>query len=162
MRPPTLPRLVVLLFLGSALAGGADFGGWCPVAQRAEIRPDFTYEPAAGPGRSPAWVVGANKPGTAGYWSRIYPVRGGAWYSFTCVRRIAGLDSPRRESFVRIDWLDSGGSPAQSRTEEVIVPPYDEPGEAPPDYATEERPSSANPGWQAVTGTWRAPANAAF
>lgn len=156
---------LVLLTLGVSFAHAqgkspeAAPDGWQARAIRNEIRPEFRFEPAGGPDGKGALVIRADaRQGLHGYWTRTFPVTGGACYEFRVQRRVEGTPYPRRHVVATIAWLDAKGKPVH-RDEPAAVSfdpgkkPMAEP-EYPPDGASDAR------GWTLITGKYVVPSAA--
>ena len=91
------------------IAEGPD--GWTAVASRAEIAPRFASDPKGGSdGRASLAIEADGREGLHGAWTRVFAVTGGAWYRFRAVRKVEGVDCPRRSVLATITWLDARGS----------------------------------------------------
>ena len=148
-------------WLTAALAAerneGAD--GWQPRAPRDEIRPAFSFGPQAGPNGGGSLVITADaQPGRHGFWVKTFPVKGGEHYRFQALRKVDGLELPRRNAVVRILWQNDAGKSVL--TDEPVVTHVlskmarTAEAEHPVDGATNAQ------GWTEVTGLYRAPAKA--
>src|SRR5436305_8861236 len=94
-------RLTVLVLAGTALFAGARPSpaadapapdGWATAAPRAEIRPDFAYDPHGGPDGHGCLVITADgREGLAGCWHKTVAVTGGKPYRFTARYRATGV-----------------------------------------------------------------------
>jgi predicted amidohydrolase len=130
--------------------------GWTTGAPRAEIAPQFRYEPHGGRDGQGAFVIQTDaRQGLSGWWTKTVPVRGGHWYRFEAFRRAANVSVPRRSVVPRLIWLDSTGQHAERDT--LVLRPYfgtRATPEYPPDGAT------GRDGWTEVGATYRAPAGA--
>jgi hypothetical protein len=161
----TLPAGILLLVLAGglprpALAAGTEApDGWATAAPRPEVRPDFAYQSAGGPGGRGAFVITADRrEGLDGCWARTFPVTGGKHYHFRALYRARGVALPRRSVVARIDWQDARGGKV----------PLDEPavtgylrGATP--IAETEFPATRgtdSDGWTEVADTYRAPSRA--
>ena len=84
--------------------------GWRTLSPRAEIRPEFRFEPGTGRNDGGAFVIQHDKrEGLDGFWTREFPVQGGHSYRFQVYRRTEGVASPRRSAMVRLLWHDEKG-----------------------------------------------------
>jgi predicted amidohydrolase len=132
---------------------------WTTAAPRAEIRPDFSYEPAGGPDNKGAFVIAADRrEGLDGWWTKTFAVTGGKHYRFQALYRARGVAVPRRSILVKINWQDARGARV----------PLDEPAVsgylrgATPTAETEfptTRATNAD-GWTEVSDTYQAPSKA--
>ncbi|MBX6312547.1 MAG: carbon-nitrogen hydrolase family protein, partial [Isosphaeraceae bacterium] len=159
--------LVGLLASGAPLlsAKGADGGvaapdGWAPRAPREEIRPAFWYRPDGGPNRTGSLVIEADRrEGLIGWWEKTVPVRGGQTYKFSVRRLTRGIKLPRRDTVARLLWRDAQGRPVlRDKPTTLSYNPGTRP-RAEPEYPAEGDRDAA--GWIEVSGTYRAPAEAA-
>jgi len=86
--------------------------GWTVESPRDEICPQTTYEPSGGPNGAGCFVMRAKSPlkkvqsGNIGQWTRTVKVSGGQHYSFRALRKATGIETPRRDTMVRITWQD--------------------------------------------------------
>ena len=159
-----LPYVLLALTFG-VLAGQAASSlppapnGWQAFSPRDELRPEFTYNPKAGPSGKGAFIIRTGKlEGLDGHWAKTFPVKGGQYYQFHALRRVDHVSSPRRSVLARILWRDDHDQ----------APRRDEPGAqsfAPgvlptsePEYPN-DGPTGTS-GWTEVGGTYRAPSKA--
>src|SRR5881275_66944 len=85
-------------------------GGWVAAAPRAEIRPDFAYDPRGGPDGQGCLVITADRrEGLDGCWTKSFPVAGGRHYHFMARYRAEGVAVPRRSVVAEIHWRDAKG-----------------------------------------------------
>ena len=71
--------------------------GWTTHAPRDEIRPEFSYDPKAGPNGAGAFVITHDaREGLHGWFQKPFPVAGGKHYKFSAVRKAQGVAIPRR------------------------------------------------------------------
>jgi len=133
--------------------------GWESSAPRAEIRPQFLYEPQGGPHRQGSLIIRAEaRPGQQGTWRKTFPIVGGRTYRFSVLRQTQGVESPRRSVLARVLWQNAQGQPVQAdppgeSSEDLGKLPRAEP-EYPVDQPTDEA------GWTTIRGTYRAPTKA--
>ena len=84
--------------------------GWQPAAPRTEVRPAFSTGPHDGRAGDPALLIQHDgRAGLDGYWTKSFPVQGGAFYRFEAFRKTSGVSSPRQSAVVRILWQDAKG-----------------------------------------------------
>ena len=133
--------------------------GWHTSSPRAEITPEFIYEPKGGVDSAGCWVIRTDaRDGLDGAWTRTLPVAGGKYYKFTAWYQARAVPLARRSVVAKLDWQDPHGDPV----------PLDEPTVA--NYlrgsvgmAETEFPSAAGTssnGWTEFSGTYRAPTRA--
>lgn len=145
--------------LPSAAGEVPDNNGWSTGAPRAEIRPEFAYEPGEGSDRQATLVISAGeRDGVDGYWTKAFPVAGGRYYRFDARYKTKGVEVPRRSAVAEIHWRDAQGRHV----------PLDEPavsgylrGATP--MAETEFPTTREDdasGWTEVSDTYRAPSRA--
>jgi predicted amidohydrolase len=134
--------------------------GWLAKAPRDEIRPEFSFEPKGGPNNAGRLVIRHDeREGLDGWFQKSFAVTGGNHYRFGALRRITGVAVPRRSALVRVLWQDDKGRMVSAdvpkqEVEELGHVPTAEP-EHPADGPTAEN------GWTAVRGEYRAPPKAA-
>lgn len=137
----------------------ASLEGWTPVSPRDEIRPQFSVDPTAGPQGRAALVISADKrEGLDGSWTKTFPIVGGQWYRFRCVRRAENVSLPRRSLPIRIVWHDAKGQKVPRdaapnvgyRAGTATTAEAEFPIDGPVDDA----------GWTEVSGVYKAPAKA--
>jgi predicted amidohydrolase len=139
---------------------GAPPDGWTTAAPRAEIRPEFSYDPEGGPHRRGAFIIRSDdREGLQGRWTRTFPVRGGATYRFSVLRRAEGCASPRRAAVARLVWSDDRGEPVTRDEPSTATYQPGLPPRAEPEYPA-DGPETA-PGWIEDAGVYRAPSGAA-
>src|SRR4051812_13112329 len=100
----------ILLFVAFAFTLHAD--DWKASSPREEIRPAFAQK------GNRLLIKADARPGLDGHWSKTFPVEGGQSYKFAVRRKINHLESPRRNTLVRILWRDENGKTVK----------HDEPG----------------------------------
>lgn len=117
MKPlPALLVVVALLLPGGLRAGAADsIDGWEGVAQREEIRPEFSRRGSSAAGSSAGGLIIRTdaRAGLDGHWTKPFPVTGGQPYQFRVLRRLSNVASPRRSAVARILWRDAQGRPVR-------------------------------------------------
>jgi len=152
----------VLLTFGGELASAGDpevHAGWAAAAARAELRPEFQFDPTGGPTGRGSWVIRSDdRAGLDGHWAKTFPVTGGQHYRFCALRRLTNVASPRRSAPARLLWRDDRGRPVPhdapgAHSYAPGRPPLAEP-EYPADRAT--RPD----GWTEISDIYQAPAKA--
>lgn len=156
------PGPAVLYLKCGATAGAADRapGGWEARAPREEVRPRFAYDPAGGrDGKGALVIETGDREGTAGFWTRTQPVRGGGHYRFRASRRLAGSAWPAQSAFAEIRWVDAAGKTV--REDRPVIAGYLPRWQAPasPEYPSDRAPGDG--GWTELSGLYRAPAGAA-
>lgn len=133
--------------------------GWQTLAPRDELRPSFEVLPSGGRGGRPALaIVGDEREGTTGWWSKEFPVEGGKAYRFAAWRKCEGVVSPRKSCLARILWQDAEGKPVQH---DQVTPGGYLRGQRPvaePEYP-EDQGTDAD-GWTEVADTYVAPSAA--
>jgi predicted amidohydrolase len=165
MKPrPHFVLLLTLLFLAGAArhqacGAAAWLDGWTTGTARAEIAPLFTVDPFGGSNRQGALTIRAGRhEGTAGWWTRTFPVVGGRSYRFSALRRTENVPRPAWSAFARVLWLDANGRAAMRDVAEsaTLLPGRRVPAEPefPRDHAT------GGGGWTEVSDTYLAPSNA--
>jgi predicted amidohydrolase len=161
------PAAVVLCVLlssfgaGTAFAAGVDSAasGWTQVTPRAEISPQFSFEPAGGKDGRPGWIISADaREGLAGCWQRSFPVVGGHTYRFSVLHRDQAVAEPRRSIVERIVWKDAQGEPVlrDAPTISHYYPTWAPPAEA--EYPVEGKADAT--GWITAEEIVRAPLTA--
>jgi predicted amidohydrolase len=165
---PRLPRLAALLLfvqtasLSAAPSSGAPPGapaGWQTSSPREEIRPEFAFDPQGGANGTGAFIIRTDaREGLDGYWTRAFPVKGGQYYRFSALRKLANVLAPRRSAVVRLLWQDDTGNPVM-RDEPIVTSVLkDFPNTAEPEYPADKNTDAR--GWAEVTGVYRAPSKA--
>ena len=155
--PACLVGLAPSLMAAEEVDRAATPEGWAAESPREEIRPAFRFDPGGGPEDSPRLIIAADdRRGLDGYWTRTFPVEGGATYRFRASRRLHGVEAPRISGLVMIHWQDDEGRKVPN--DRGLVPGYlqawkDAPAEAehPADGPTDPE------GWTAVSGDYVAP-----
>ena len=127
---------------------------WQPASPRDELKPKFGR--GIGPrGYTSLTIEHDGREGLDGYWKQAFPVAGGTWYRFHCVRKAENVAVPRRSSLVRIVWTDDKGNKVRRD-----APPGN--GYAPQSAgnAEAEHPQDGpidKAGWCEVAGVFQAP-----
>lgn len=133
--------------------------GWTSLSPRAEIRPEFAYEPQGGPAGSSCLLIRADaREGLDGCWTRNFAVEERKSYRFSALFRAKSIPVPRRSIVAKLDWKNAAGhsvpldTPAVSnvltRMKAMAETEFPMPGAPRPD------------GWTEMSGTYRAPAGA--
>ncbi len=141
----------------SAPASAPD--GWKTAAPRDEIKPAFRYDSTRGrDGKGSLVIEHDRREGLQGYWSRSFPVEGGAHYRFHAARRVTDVALARRSAVVRILWQDEKGRNVlldEKWDREVLKNfPLTAEAEHPIDQETDAS------GWTTVAGVYLAPSKA--
>ncbi len=151
--------LTLLTTVGAMGQNSLAPDGWTTASPRAEIMPDFSYNPDGGPDQKGSFVIeSGSREGLVGRWTKSFPVKGGEYYQFSVLRKITGAESPRRAGVARVLWRDSKGNSVR----------HDEPSSA--SYATGKQPG-AEPeypmdgetdsyGWTTVSDVYHVPSSA--
>jgi len=135
--------------------------GWRAAAPRDEIRPAFSFEPSGGPDSKGAFVIATDdRRGLAGDWAETVPVTGGHFYHFSVWRKTSGDPCPRRDSIVRILWLNARGRTPKPHPIAPVsyAPPESEFAQIEPEYPTASDRISGD--WNELAGTYQAPPDA--
>jgi predicted amidohydrolase len=144
---------------GKAPDAGQAPDDWTTSAPRPEIRPDFAYQPAGGPGGKGAFVITADRrEGLDGCWTKTFAVTGGKHYRFEALYRAKGVAVPRRSVVVKVNWRDARGK--QVPLDEPAVTGYLRGATA---MAETEFPTTRGTnadGWMEVSDTYQAPSKA--
>ena len=133
--------------------------GWQTAAPRAEIRPQFAYQPKGGrDGQSILTITADAREGLHGYWRKSFPIIGGKHYRFSAHRRIENIAAPRRSVVARIIWQDDNGKSVLR--DEPVVSGYLQGAKpiAEPEYPTDKTTDAL--GWTEVSDTYLAPSKA--
>src|SRR3954468_5393124 len=133
--------------------------GWGTAAPRDELRPSFSFQPQGGPDGHGSFVIEADaQPGRHGYWTKTFPLTGGRYYGFHVLRKVDGLEQPRRNVVVRIAWENDAGKAVL--TDEPVIKGMLEtlPARAEPEFPAEGATDSR--GWTEMSGVYLAPAKA--
>ena len=155
----------ILALASLSAASGAETGaqapeGWSTGAPRAELRPQFAFEPQGGPDGAPCFVIRADRrEGLDGWWSKTFPVQGGKSYRFETVYKASHVPVPRRSLVVKINWQDSQGR--QVSLDDPVLTNYLRGSKG---LAETEFPDAKGPaggGWVLMADTYRAPSKAA-
>jgi predicted amidohydrolase len=167
LRPKAIVSWTALVLLFSPGSFAEDLrpaatapGGFSAAAPREEIRPRFSFAAKGGrDGKGGLVIQGDGREGLAGYWTKVFPVRGGGWYRFRAVWRAEQVAIPRRSVLSRILWRDEKGNaihrdePGASTYRDGALPV------AEPEYPADGAADAA--GWTEVSGVYRAPSKAA-
>jgi predicted amidohydrolase len=133
--------------------------GWEPAAPRAEIRPQFTFDPKGGPDGNGALVIAADdRDGLHGWWQKTFPVTGGKHYRFHAVRKVHEIPVPRRAAAVRVVWQDDAGKPVPTDEPAAVGYLKGWKATAEPEHPLDRETDSR--GWTEVADTYQAPAKA--
>jgi predicted amidohydrolase len=133
--------------------------GWSAAAPRAEIRPDFSFDPKGGrDGKGSFLITADQREGLDGSWVRALPIKGGKYYRFHAVRKIVNVETPRRSAVVRILWQDDRGNPVSADAPAVTDYLKGWTPVAEPEYPTDKETDAE--GWTEVSDTYRAPLKA--
>ncbi|MCX8108299.1 MAG: carbon-nitrogen hydrolase family protein [Verrucomicrobiae bacterium] len=134
--------------------------GWQADAPREEIRPSFLIEPGGGHNDRPRLIIFTDsRPGLAGHWWKVFPVKGGSFYKFSAWYRATNVPVARRSVLARLLWRDEQGR--------LVL--HDEPGassyrEGPLPVSEPEYPRNQNTdasGWTEISDVYRPPSRAA-
>ena len=131
--------------------------GWETVSPRAEISPQFRYEPRGGRGgEGGSMIITADeREGLDGAWVRRFEVKEGGWYRFQAWFKGSRVPVPRRSIVAKVDWQDGAGKPVAA--DEPVVTGYLKGHRG---MAETEFPGAGSPGpdgWTEVSGVYRAP-----
>ena len=158
-------RMLLPIAVGTAvaafnlLADASDISpdrdeGWTTATPRDEIKPAF--DRGVGPrGYRALTIEHDNREGLDGCWTKTYPIVGGTWYQFHCLRKAENVAVPRRSCLVRVLWTDDQGRkvrrdapPGRGYAPEVA-------GSAEAEHPQDGAIDAA--GWTTVSGTFQAP-----
>lgn len=132
--------------------------GWTTATIRAEIAPQFRYDPRGGPAQGGALVIESDqREGLVGRWVRTFPVTGGRHYSFKVLRHVEHADG-RRAAVVRVLWRDAKGKAVLRDEPSSASYKTGEKPQAQPEYPT-DRATDAR-GWTEVSDVYLAPSRA--
>jgi predicted amidohydrolase len=169
MKRYSVPGLLLLLVAGW-LAWAAPDGqkaanpaaapdGWTTAAPREEIRPEFAYEPAGGPGNQGALLIKQDqREGLDGWWAKTFPVTGGKHYAFQARYQARAVALQRRSVVVKLNWRDDQGKSVVLDGPHVTAYLRDATALAETEFPETKGTSAA--GWTEMAGTYRAPARA--
>ncbi len=133
--------------------------GWTTVALRAEIAPEFSFNPAGGhDGKGSLVTRSDSREGLTGYWKKAFPVQGERSYRFVAWRKTDNATSPRRAGIVRIRWQDAAGNPVSHDQPSTASYLPNAIPRAEPEYPLDKATNSE--GWTEVSDIYRAPAKA--
>ncbi len=94
----------------SAVDWQLQVDGWQATAPREELHPHFASSREGGPsGRGSLLITHDDREGLDGWFEKSFPVQGGEWYRFQCVRQTTAVAEARRSTLVRILWQDEAG-----------------------------------------------------
>ncbi len=140
-------------------AGSVPTDDWQTAAPREEIRPLFSRNDKGGrDGKGSLVIASDSREGLFGHWTKIFPVKGGAYHHFVAWRHCQSVDVPRRTAVVRVIWQDDKGK--QVTHDEVSYASY-RPGEKPraePEYPGDKATDAK--GWTEVSDTYLVPSKA--
>ncbi|MDB6039717.1 MAG: ramA 5 [Verrucomicrobiales bacterium] len=154
--------------------------GWQTASPRAEIKPEFQFEPDGGRGGRGALIIRHDdRDGLDGAWTKTFSVQGGHFYRFAAFRKTDQVSSPRRSALVRLLWHNDSGAkvmldePPPVKAQKITKPELSQSpssiryvtnvlqgmspvaeAEHPMDKATD------SDGWTEVSDLYRAPAEA--
>ena len=128
------------------------------VAARAEISPQFRYEPRGGRGgEGGAMIITADeREGLDGAWVRRFEVKEGGWYRFQAWFKGSRVPVPRRSIVAKVDWQDGAGKPVAADEPVVTGYPEGSPGDG-GDGVPGDGLRPGPDGWTEVSGVYRAP-----
>ncbi len=133
--------------------------GWSQRSPREELRPEFSYNPKGGPGKSGGFIVTHDaREGLDGWFERTFAVQGGQTYRFAALRKTDNVAVPRRSALCRIVWQDEAGRLVLASVPEAQVLERGHTPTAEPEHPADGETDAA--GWTAVAGVYRAPAKA--
>ncbi len=161
LRPATLSVLVLtgVLLAPLSAAEPALPQGWQAMSPRDELRPAFSFDAAGGPKRTGSYVITHDgREGLDGWIQKSFPVTGGEWYRFTAVRKLTGVELPRRSALVRVLWQNDAGKMVSATVPAEQIAEMGHTPTAEPEHPTDGA-TDAN-GWTTVHGGYRAPAAA--
>lgn len=133
--------------------------GWRTAAPREEIRPEFSFNHKGGPNGNGAFVIKADsREALDGYWTRMFPVRGGQHYKFGALRKLENVASARRSAVARLVWEDDAGKSVATEEQNVssVLPGFARTAE--PEFPADKTTNAQ--GWTEVSGIYRAPSKA--
>jgi len=151
--------LTLLTTVGAMGQNSLAPDGWTTASPRAEIMPDFSYNPDGGPDQKGSFVIeSGSREGLIGRWTKSFPVKGGEYYQFSVLRKITGAESPRRAGVARVLWRDAKGNSV--RHDEPSIASYatgKQPG-AEPEYPMDGDTDSY--GWTTLSDVYHVPSGA--
>lgn len=154
-----MASLLGLLVLISRAPAEQPPEGWKFVAPREEIRPRFAFEPNAGrDGKGALLITHDERDGLDGYWTRSFPVEGGRYYRFHVVRKLVGVEVPRRSAVVRILWRDDQGKAVPRDKPATTQFAHGTIIRAEPEYPRDR--GTDKDGWTEVADVYQAPTKA--
>ena len=126
--------------------------GWEPHSPREEIRPVFKIEGDV------LRIDARGRKGATGHWQNLIPVKGGGYYEFTARRKMANVETPRRQIVERLTWLDAKGKKVLRDAPEPSSRPLVGPPVAEPEFPRVRELD--NSGWAIVNEVFKAPESA--
>jgi len=133
---------------------------WRTAAPRDELRPEFAFDPEGGPDGQGALRIDADhREGLDGWWTRTFPVIGGAHYRFQAIYRAENVPIPRRSIVAKIDWRDARGMPVHDDQPTVAGYLHGIFGRAETEHPAAKE--TGVEGWTEISDTYRAPSAAA-
>ncbi|MBX9624696.1 MAG: carbon-nitrogen hydrolase family protein [Gemmataceae bacterium] len=133
--------------------------GWRPATPRDELRPTIGYDPGGGPKGDGAFVLTADaREGLHGWVEKAFPVTGRKHYRVRAVRRVRGVEVPRRSAVVRVLWRDDAGRPVPMAEPPGLGYAKDHAGTAEAEHPTDK--GTGPGGWVEVSDTYQAPPRA--
>lgn len=146
-------KKLLLLLLGFGLSIlSLRAGEWKEVSPRAEIRPAFLVK------ENRLAIKADDRPGLDGHFEKAFSVEGGKTYKFSAFRKGEHLESPRRNTLIRIQWRDEAGKPIKRDEPGAHVYMGGKAPDAEPEYPLDG--ASDAQGWVEVSGTYQAPSHA--
>lgn len=151
----------ILMMAASSIGFAAEttMDGWRACAPRDEARPAFATETTGGRDGGAILVIATDaRHGLAGYWSKAFPVKGGAFYRFTAWRKTSNVPVPRMSVFARVMWRDDHGrsvfhdEPGATSYREGTLPI------AEPEYPSDRGTDVS--GWTEVSDVYQVPSKA--
>jgi predicted amidohydrolase len=133
--------------------------GWSTISPRAEIAPQFSFDPQGGIDRQGALVIAHdNREGLDGAWVKTFQVSGGQHYKFSVQRRLENVAVPRQSTIVRILWQDDKGRPVNADEPALTKFRHGSTYRVEPDLPFDQQTSPS--GWSEVSGIYLAPQQA--
>jgi predicted amidohydrolase len=139
--------------------GLAEAEPWQPATPRAEISPEFAFDPHGGPKGDGALIITADqRRGLHGCWQRTFTVTGGEFYRFEALRKTDNVAHPRRSTSVRILWQDDAGNavPFEGPVAQGYLTGWQPTAE--PEFPTDK--TTRDDGWTEVSDVYHAPGRA--
>ena len=132
---------------------------WTAESPREEIRPDFAFDPHGGPQKKGAFVISHDhREGLDGWMQRSFDVRGGEFVRFQTLRKLTGVQLPRRSALVRVLWKAEDGRMVSADVPEEQIRSLGHVPTAEPEHPV-DGPTNAE-GWTLVSGIYRVPTKA--